>query len=45
MKFNPTVVEYAGEFELPVKKFRYWILSKALPIAKRIYFKIKLRNK
>jgi serine/alanine adding enzyme len=45
MKFNPTVVEYAGEFELPIKKFRYWLLSKAMPIAKRIYFKIKLKNK
>ncbi len=45
MKFNPTVVEYAGEFELPIKKFRYWFISKALPFAKRIYYKIKLRNK
>lgn len=45
MKFNPTVVEYAGEFELSTKKFRYWLLSKALPIAKHIYFKIKLKNK
>ena len=45
MKFNPTVVEYAGEFELPIKKFRYWFISKALPFVRRIYFKFKLRNK
>ncbi len=45
MKFNPTVVEYAGEFELPTKIIRYWLLSKVMPIAKRIYFKIKLKNK
>lgn len=45
MKFNPNVVEYAGEFELPVRKLRYHLMTKLLPIAKRIYFKIKLRNK
>ena len=45
MKFNPAVVEYAGEFELPIKRFRYWLISKALPLAKRLYFKAKLRNK
>ena len=45
MKFNPTIVEYAGEFELPIKKYKYWVLRTFLPIAKRIFFKIKLKNK
>jgi len=44
LKFNPTVVEYAGEFELPVKKFRYVFMRKFLPITKRIYIKIKLKK-
>jgi len=44
MKFNPNVVEYAGEFEYPVKKIRYHLMTKLLPLAKRIYFKIKLRK-
>lgn len=45
MKFNPNIVEYAGEFELPVKKLRYHIMTKLLPIAQRLYFKIKLKKK
>ena len=43
LKFNPTVVEYAGEFELPVNKVKYKLMNKFFPLAKRIYINIALR--
>ena len=42
LKFNPTVIEYAGEFELPIKNLTYKFMRKFFPIMKRVYFKIKL---
>ncbi len=44
LKFNPTIVEYAGEFEYPVKRLRYAVFKRLLPAAKRVYIKIKLRK-
>ena len=45
LKFNPTVTEFAGEFELPVKPLMYKIMTKALPAARRIYIKLMLKLK
>lgn len=42
LKFRPTVVEYAGEFELPVNKFKYKLMQKLFPFAKRIYINAAL---
>lgn len=42
LKFNPNVVEYAGEFEYPISRFKYAIMKKVFPVIKKIYFKIKL---
>lgn len=44
LKFNPTVLEYAGEFEYPVSGWKYAVFKKLLPAAKRVYIKIKLRK-
>lgn len=42
LKFNPRVVEYAGECELPVNKFIYKIMTKLFPIMKRCYIRFML---
>ncbi len=36
-KFNPILVEYIGEFDLVISKFKYNIVEKNLPWAARIY--------
>lgn len=36
-KFNPMLVEYIGEFDLVINKFKYNIVEKNLPWAARIY--------
>lgn len=36
-KFNPILVEYIGEFDLVINKFKYNIVEKNLPWAARIY--------
>ena len=45
MKFNPTIVEFAGEFELPVKPIRYHWMDKAFPVMKNAYINLMLRLK
>lgn len=45
LKFNPVVKEYAGEFEMPIKPLTYKFMTKAFPVAKRIYINIMLRIK
>ncbi len=40
LKFNPTVVEYIGELEYPVKPFQYRFMTKFLPCAKRVYLRL-----
>ncbi len=40
LKFNPTVIEYVGELEYPVKPLQYRFMTKFLPFAKRIYLKL-----
>ena len=35
--FGATVVEYIGEFDLPVSKFWYTVFQNGIPIAKKIY--------
>ncbi len=39
--FNPIIVEFAGEFDLPINKFKYSIMEKWLPILKKIYSKLR----
>lgn len=40
LKFNPTVIEYVGELEYPVKPFQYRLMTKFLPFAKRWYLRL-----
>ncbi len=40
LKFNPTVVEYVGELEYPVKPLEYRFMTKFLPFAKRVYLRL-----
>ncbi len=42
LKFNPTVVEYIGELEYPVRPMQYRFMNKFLPFAKRIYIRLAL---
>ena len=47
LKFNPTIIEYAGEFDLPIKKTSYKIMTRVFPFCKKIYIKtiLKLKRK
>lgn len=40
LKFNPTVIEYVGELEYPVKPLQYRFMTKFLPFAKRWYLRL-----
>lgn len=40
LKFNPTVVEYIGELEYPVRPLQYRFMTKFLPFAKRVYLRL-----
>ncbi|MBP3300748.1 MAG: peptidoglycan bridge formation glycyltransferase FemA/FemB family protein [Clostridia bacterium] len=42
LKFNPTVVEYIGELEYPVRPLLYRFMNRFLPFAKRIYIRTAL---
>lgn len=39
-KFNPILVEYIGEFDLVINKFKYNVVEKNLPWAARIYRRV-----
>ena len=39
--FNPIIVEFAGEFDLPINKFKYSIMEKWLPILKKAYSRLR----
>lgn len=39
--FNPIIVEFAGEFDLPVNKFKYNLMETGLPILKSIYSRLR----
>lgn len=39
--FNPIIVEFAGEFDLPINKFKYSIMEKWLPVLKKAYSKLR----
>ncbi len=39
--FNPIIVEYAGEFDLPVNKAKYALMEKGLPVLKKGYSKLR----
>ncbi len=39
--FNPIIVEYAGEFDLPINNAKYAIIEKGLPVLKKAYSKIR----
>lgn len=45
MKFNPTVTEFAGEFELPASPLRYKLMDKAFPAMKKTYLHLMTRLK
>ena len=45
LKFNPVVVEFAGEFEMPVRPLTYKFMAKAFPKAKKLYIGLMLRLK
>ncbi len=38
--FNPIIVEFAGEFDLPINKIKYIIMEKWLPTFKKIYLRL-----
>lgn len=40
LKFNPVVKEFAGEFEYPVSKMKYKIMTKIFPFCKTTYLKL-----
>ncbi len=40
-KFNPIVMEFAGEYDLPIKKYLYYPIEFFLPFLKKIYHIIK----
>lgn len=42
LKFNPTVVEYVGELEYPVRPLLYRFMTRFLPFAKRVYIRAAL---
>ena len=45
LKFNPVVVEFAGEFEMPVRPLTYKFMAKAFPKAKKLYIGLMLKLK
>lgn len=40
-KFNPIVMEFAGEYDLPIKKYLYYPIEIFLPVLKKMYKIIK----
>lgn len=45
-KFNPNVLEYAGEYDLVINKLKYYPINKLFPFIKLVYKKIlRLINK
>ena len=40
-QFSPIIVEYAGEFELPVNKFKYSLMKKGLPVMMKVYKRLR----
>lgn len=45
LKFNPTVVEFAGEFELPCSKWKYKLMTKLFPVCKDLYIKLMKKTR
>lgn len=39
--FNPIIVEYAGEFDLPVSRWKYALMNKGLPFMKKCCSKLR----
>lgn len=39
--FNPIIVEYAGEFDLSISKWKYAVMEKGLPVLKKGYSKVR----
>ncbi len=39
--FNPIIVEYAGEFDLPINKWKYAVMEKGLPVLKKGYSRVR----
>lgn len=39
--FNPIIVEYAGEFDLPISGWKYALMDKGLPFAKKCYSRMR----
>lgn len=39
--FNPIILEYAGEFDLPISNMKYGIMEKGLPVLKKRYSKLR----
>jgi len=39
LKFNPEIIEYIGEFELPVKKLSYKLMKNVFPFFKHLYIR------
>jgi len=44
-KFNPLVVEFIGELDLPINKFLYIIINVIEPVAKKVYRKVRINKK
>ena len=44
LKFNPIVFEYIGEYDLVINKFKYMLVTKGIPIAKKIRHILKKRK-
>lgn len=40
-RFNPIVMEFAGEYDLPIKKYLYAPIDLCLPLLKKIYHRVK----
>ena len=40
-KFNPIVLEFIGEYDLPISKVKYHLITTFMPLLKRIYRKLR----
>ena len=45
LKFNPHIVEYAGEFDLPCNRLVYGVMDRLFPVAKRVFLRLSRKKR
>lgn len=45
LKFNPHIIEYAGEFDLPCNRLVYGVMNRLFPLAKRVFLRLSRKKR